>query len=223
MSNAIDKHDRFVDELRTKYRSEGYEELNPSDVRRRLRIGYLPDLAVKRGDEVTLIEVKNEGAPIESRWLQEIKSAVESNPGWHFRFFVVPDNKSENETITSIPQANASFAISQSTSQEYPSIAVVTLSMSLETAMRHLLAKYKENLTGTVSMLAMGNRLRDLGFVDDDDVRTIAALNELRHRAIHGYEVNVRPSGETIALVERLMKDAGIFQKSLSEQRFVPE
>jgi len=111
--------------------------------------------------------------------------------------------------------------MSRSFLDDYPSIAAVTLWMSLETAMRHLLTVRKERPPEGTSGSAMARKLRDLGELDDDDVRRISELYQLRNNAIHGYEVNAKPSKELLALTERLLRSAGIFEESLSKKKFM--
>jgi hypothetical protein len=219
--NDLNSVHEFINELRRQHREEGFEELDPKEVQKELNFGYRPDLLFRRGNEVTVIEIKKPTSPIPADHLRQLKSKIESKPGWHFRFFVVPNRQVEIERIDALPQANTTFAMSKSFSNTYPSIAAVTLWMSLETAMRHLLTLRKERPSAETSGIAMARRLRDLGELDDDDVRRISELYELRSHAIHGYQVDKTPGKEVQELTERLLKDAGIFQKTLTDQEFV--
>jgi hypothetical protein len=211
----------FKDELRKQYLAEGFEELNTTEIGKQLSSKYEPDLALKRGDEILIIEIKTSQSPASYEQLRQIKSLVESKRGWHFRFFVVPARQGKAEMSDALPQANTTFAMSQSFADSYPSVAIVTLWISFETAMRHLLSIRNERPATGTSGLAMARRLRDLGELDDDDLRKISELFELRNRAVHGYEVTARPSNEVLDLGKRLLKDAGIFEEQLSNQRFI--
>ena len=111
--------------------------------------------------------------------------------------------------------------MSQSFYKDYPSVAVVTLWMSFETAMRELLTVRGERIGDGMSGTAMARKLRDLGELDDDDVRRISELSQLRNNAVHGYEVHANPTKELLALAEKLLREAGIFQETLSKQRFI--
>jgi REase_AHJR-like len=223
MSDIVSRHDKYVEQLRRQYRDDGFEELNPQEIHSQLGIGYEPDLVLKRGDNVFVFEVKNTFAPIDSGHLRQIKDMVESKPGWHFLFFTIPEQRPNAADEDAIAQANTSLSVSQGISHSYPSMAAVTLWISLETAMRQLLTTHGERPPYGTSGLSLARRLRDLGELDDDEFREIVELAEMRNRAAHGYTLSSEQTvpNNAFVLAEDLLRRAGALQKSTDDEKLL--
>jgi hypothetical protein len=210
-----ESYNEFVEELRHRYRQEGYDELNPRYVHEQISMQFQPDLVLKRGDEVHVFEIKKPAPATQGNTLRQIKKEIESHPGWHFHFLVIPTRVAPKTDNDALEEANSSFQFSRKLYEESPLIASVTLWIALETAMRHLLTMRGERPSYGTSGIALARRLRDLGELDDDEMRLIARGFEARNRAAHGYSVppELVPQQTLYALAEELLRRAGLEQK----------
>src|SRR5262245_24726899 len=82
----------LLSRLREKYEAEGYEVSSTLPTKRNDPLSaYRPDLVLRKGSDVIVIELKR---PIETRdaaGLRKSRIQIESRPGWHFRVLLVGD------------------------------------------------------------------------------------------------------------------------------------
>lgn len=81
---------RRVEQIANEYKDKGYEVVVEPEVRQLPGplAGFRPDLVVRRGDEVVVIEVKSRASLGDPR-LQALAEAVRSQPGWRFELVLL--------------------------------------------------------------------------------------------------------------------------------------
>ncbi|MGH6906011.1 MAG: hypothetical protein ACREIR_25100 [Geminicoccaceae bacterium] len=81
---------RRVEQIAQEYKDKGYEVLVEPEAPQLpgSLAGFRPDLVVRRGDDVVVIEVKSR-ASLGDRRLQELAEAVRRQPGWRFELVLL--------------------------------------------------------------------------------------------------------------------------------------
>jgi len=159
----------FRDELRRKYRAEGFEELDTRAIAGALSADYEPDLAFRQGDSVYVIEVKTPGQATSADQIRRLREIVERRPNWSFRFMVVPRRPAAPEDIDAVDLVPSALRLADDVRQIAPPIALVALWIALETSLRRLLTLRQERPPFGTSSMTMARRLRDLEELTDED------------------------------------------------------
>jgi hypothetical protein len=206
LTHLQDEQD-FAERLAKEFLDEGYQALDPALVRKELPIGYIPDLVLKRGDEVLIIEVKSQDEHRSLEQVRLLKGAIESKPNWKFKLYVAPrleivekpeDNLQDLKTlIARAKQLNRS--------REFEAAAVV-LWMALEVALRALLTSRQSRPNLGVGGMSMARSLSGFGEITEDELKLIEDAWRTRNLAVHGFRLKPRKSlsPDLIALTQRL-------------------
>jgi hypothetical protein len=211
MNQPLMTESEFLEELRRKFRGEGYKELSSTEVAAELH-GQKPDLVVKRGDEVIVVEVKSRLTPKSDRQLRKLKELVEQREHWCFRFMVVPQRPAAPPDEDDVERAAKWLQQSKQVGRAEPALAAILLWVAMETFMRRILTlRQQRPLYGTWG-LSLARRLRDLGVLDDDDLEVMEPGKRARDLAVHGYVLPPRfvATSRLYALAEELQQLAEI-------------
>jgi hypothetical protein len=188
MNEMLMTEAQFLEELRRKFRTEGYQELDPAAISRELD-GYQPDLVVQQGDEVLVIECKSEVSPRTDAQLRRLKELVERHPDWRFRFMVVPRRPPAPPDEDDIENVAARLGKARELAESDTPVAAMLLWAVLETLLRHLLTFRQERPSFRTPGMRMARQLRDLGELDDEELELLEAGMRARNLAVHGYRV----------------------------------
>lgn len=211
MLNHARAEQEFTSKLAKDFIEEGFRPLNPHLIRNELPAGYVPDLVLKRGEEILIIEIKSS---VEHRTLEEVsqlKQIVESKPNWKFKMFVMPDRKA-----ASVPEDNLedikkllSRAKQLNRSGELEAASVI-LWMVIEVALRTLLTNRQSRPNLGVSGMSMARSLLDFGELDEDELRLIDRAWRTRNLSVHGFRLTPREpiTPELISFAEGLAERA---------------
>ena len=80
----------FTDTLVQEYSRAGWQVENSAIAAEELN--FRPDIVLKRGDEILVIEVKRAGF-VDKRAISRIKRKVEEKPNWHFELKLIPPSR----------------------------------------------------------------------------------------------------------------------------------
>ena len=206
--------------VREQYVADGYEVFSRLPLEKGDPLSsYRPDLVLRKGSDVIVIELKHSLETRDTEDLQKLRAQVESHRGWRFRLLfagdpfrappmrVRPGSKATSEIHRRISDARGLFD-----SADYAG-AITFLWIAIEAALRSYFAKSGELPSSGVTALSMLRRLYDEGVVADTDYNTLTESYRLRSDAVHGFEVEVtkRNAGRILkiaeALIQRLEKE----------------
>lgn len=155
-----------LDTLLRQYEADGYEVDRHGSLPAPLE-GFRPDAIVRKGNETIVIEMKPDRMPPDShRRLDEIASAVESQPGWRFQLVTYrrpePLNASSAELLeTWIRQA-------EEIADTSPTASLLLTASVLEGTLRHLrtflgseLAQRRETGPSLIRSMQIDGQLSD--------------------------------------------------------------
>jgi hypothetical protein len=198
----------FAAVLAKDFSDEGYQQLDPA--RANLPPGYVPDLMFKRGDEVVVVELKSREEHRDLENLRQLKAAVEQNPNWHFRLYVVPPSSGQEDLddITDIDKLIET--VDRLNEEGQFEAASVVLWIALETSLRVLLTHRQSRPNPGVSGVSMARRLYADGDLDDADLDLLTIASEARNRSAHGYRLKTRQAvrSELLDLAKTLARKA---------------
>lgn len=201
----------FAERLAKEFLDEGYQALDPALVQQDLPIGYVPDLVLKRGDEILVIEVKSQDEHRSLEQVRLLKGAIESKSNWKFKLYVVPrsgtaekpeDNLQDIETLISrAKQLNRRG--------EFEAAAVV-LWMAMEVALRALLTNRQSRPNLGISGMSMARSLSGFGEITEEELKLIEDAWRTRNLAVHGFRLRPRKPlpPDLVALTQRLAEKA---------------
>jgi len=211
----------LLSRVRAQYLAEGYEAFARLPIEEDDPLSaYRPDLVLRKGSEVIVVEVKRSNETRDMGDLRSLRTRIESHPGWHFRLLFVgnpfqappmtvrSDLKATSETARRISNARSLFDRG-----DYAG-AITFLWIAVEAALRSYFAKSGELPTSAVTALSMLRRLHEEGVVSETEYNLLTKSYQLRNNAVHGFDVQLKkPSAERMlkigeALIERLRKVA---------------
>lgn len=83
--NVQEEERAAIEHLSNRYLADGFEVISSTSA---FRIGnYIPDLVVKQGDRVILVEVKHRKTPTIEKHLTKLRDQIESRPNQKFEVF----------------------------------------------------------------------------------------------------------------------------------------
>lgn len=181
---------QFLDELRQSYRAQGYRDCAPSMPLRIPGIdSYQPDLVLEKDGEVILIEIKSDDSPRTAEQIQNLKAAIERQPNWHFRFMVMPKRPPAPADEDDLEHLAGRLELMRRFTDADPGLAAILLWTILEAAMRQVPTRHRQRPGFGTAGMAMARMLRDLGELDDEDLRLLEAGQRARNLAVHGYRI----------------------------------
>src|SRR5262245_46711385 len=91
-TRAASAEAKLLSQVREQYESQGYQASTTLPVEQQGSLsGYRPDLVLKKGSEVVVIELKRPAETRDAEGLKRLRSEIEKHPGWHFRVLYAGD------------------------------------------------------------------------------------------------------------------------------------
>jgi hypothetical protein len=201
----------FTRQLAEEFRGEGFQPLDPTQLRKELPPGYIPDLLLQRGDEFIVIEIKSEEEHRSIEQLRLIKQTIESRPKWQFKLYVLPRPKDADNLQDNLQDVGKliSRAKQFNRSGEFEAASVI-LWMAIEIALRTLLTHYQSRPNLGVSGMSMARGLLSLGELSESDLQLIEQAWRTRNLGVHGFRLIPRGplAPELLTFAERLVERA---------------
>jgi hypothetical protein len=211
MLSQAHNEQEFTRRLAKEFLDEGFQQLDPQLLRNELPAGYVPDLVLKRGDEILVVEIKSREEHRNIEQVRGLKQMVESNPNWKFKLYVVPSNARIPVLQDNLEDIEKLLSRSKqlNRSGEFEAASVM-LWMAVEVALRTLLTNRQSRPNPGVSGMSMARSLLDLGELGKDEIELIDEAWRTRNLSVHGFRL--RPRGpltpELLALAQSLAKRA---------------
>ena len=174
--------------------------------------GFEPDLVARRGDEVTVVEVKPRSALAAHPTIAQVARAIESTPNWTFELVIVPEPEllEAPRVLKSLDGPGIDGRLEEAeellVAGRFESAFLLAWS-ALEAKLRSSLATddvSDERVTNTRFLL---NQASFLGIMNDEDVAILRSLYEVRNAIAHGFFADGADLAEVrtlISLVRRL-------------------
>ena len=176
-----------------KYRSEGYEvSLEPL---LDFMPGVQPDLIVRKGDEVKVIEVKSRSSLAADSRIIELARIVDSKPGWSFELVLVSESENlespegarslvRKETFHRIEEAEKLLVAG------FHEAAFLIAWSACEAAIRELIkAQGVSNPNITKPNYVLDQAIYT-GVISRDDYNNLASMQKFRNAIVHGFTVS---------------------------------
>ncbi len=211
----------LLSRLREQYAAEGYEVSDTLPIGRTDPLfAYRPDLVLRKGSDVIVIELKRSIETRDTEGLRKLRSQIESHPGWRFRILLVGDpfqvppmavqssSKAASETGHRISDARALLGRG-----DYVG-AITFIWIALEAALRAYFSKSGELPTTGITARSMLRRLHEDGILTEMDYELLTQSYQLRNNIVHGFNVRITKSiaarmfKVAKALIQRLEKRA---------------
>lgn len=220
MASAMQSvHERLVREAADSYTRQGYYvRTSPSEKEMPDFLkGFKPDMIVRLpdGDHI-VVQVKSSGAMRDSEQWQQLKNAVEANPGW--RLELVLNNRREQELITasqpllSLEEVEARVLAGRQLAEQglLDGSLLITWS-ALEALLRRICQQKKVKLPDQAPATLV-TMLVSEGFLNRENYQPLMQILPVRNQAAHGHQ----PELLNRALVEQLH---AITSRLLEQQR----
>ena len=210
ISPTLSEHE-FSRELTKEFLRDGYLQVAPQSVRKKLPSGYVPDLIFRRGDEVIVVELKPATVHLPLEHLRYVKDAVEKTPNWQFKLYVIPPPQEDQLRHENIQDAHKLLERAQRLNRNGElEAASVLLWMAIETALRTLLTNRQSRPNPGVSGMSMARSLMSLGELSEEEVGLINRAARMRDTSVHGYRLEPREPlrSEIIRLARGLIEKA---------------
>jgi hypothetical protein len=187
MTELLREYSDFLEDLRENYRRRGFEILPNSNFKSQL--GYEPDLVIRRGDKITVVEIKN-SSHISPIGIRELRRRAETE-GFDFELKVIPrmpKKSSVKDDTASLPQLLADARRFFRTKKL--DLAVFELWRVIEISIRSVSAQaYKD-----YPMTASGDLIRaavEFDLISEENLPYFRAIAELRNRVVHGFKTEL--------------------------------
>jgi hypothetical protein len=203
----------FTRRLEEEFREEGFHPLDPAQLREELPPGYIPDLILRRGDEVLVVEIKSQEEHRSLEQVRVLKRMVESKPNWKFRLYVVPQPEAAANLKDNLEDLKKIITRAKQLdrSGEYEAASVM-LWVAVEVALRTLLTHRQSRPNLGVSGLSMARSLLSLGELSENELELIEQGWRRRNLGVHGFRLTPRGplTPELVALAESLAERANV-------------
>ena len=209
IKNATNFEYFLIRKTAEKYRREGYEvSLDPL---LNFMPGFQPDLIVRKGDEVKVIEVKSRSSLAADRRIAELARFIDSKPGWSFELVLV----SEPEKLDS-PEGARSFVgketlrrmeeAEKSLQAGFHEAAFLLAWSACEAAIRELI---EEQGVSNPSITRPGYVLDQaihVGVISRDEYNYLTNMQRYRNAIVHGFTVSDFGEEEVRGLIETVRR-----------------
>jgi hypothetical protein len=200
--------------VREQYEAEGYEVFSglPTEKDDPLSV-YRPDLVLRKGADVIVIELKHSLETRDTEDLQKLRAQIESHPGWHFRLLFA-GNPFQAPRMTSRAGSKATSDMRRRISEARGLFdrgdfagAITFLWIAIEAALRTYFSRSGELPTSGVTAVSMLRRLYEEGLITETDYNLLAESYRLRSNAVHGFEVQLkkRDAGRILKIADSLI------------------
>jgi REase_AHJR-like len=201
------------------YRSRGYEVIehpSPEQLPQFLA-AYHPDLLVRKGEEVIIVEVKSRSSLTREPQIWELARLVRAQPHWNFELVLV----GEQEQL-SVPEGARPFArediiegieaAERLLAAQFWAAALLQAWSTLEATLR-LLAEEEGLALKGLSPLAVLTQATTNGVISREDYRFLTRVMEYRNALAHGFTAtDFDPTlvTELISLTKRLLQSIDV-------------
>lgn len=193
MPTQAQSEQEFLADLAAEFRDDGFDRVDPALLRNELPAGYTPDLVMRRGQEVVVIELKSQHEHRSLEQMRSLKQVIEVKPNWKFKLYVIPESRVKEQPQDNLQDIGQLIkrAKQLNRSGEFEAAAVV-LWMAIEVSLRSLLTERQSRPNPGVSGMSMARSLTDFGEIGEDELRLIENAWEMRNRAVHGFRLSPR-------------------------------
>lgn len=190
MSTNLDIQDQeAVRRITEKYQRDGYQVVGESELPPELQ-PCRPDLVVRKGNELIVIEVARASAPRRPGYWSALAERIYGKHNWHFRIVVLGDDK-ESLALRPLPtlaELRARLERTRSLLQEGESQAALLLAWSLlEAAARLRMLDDDGDPARATTPASLIKGLVHLGYLDEAQAESIASAMKLRNAIAHGF------------------------------------
>ncbi len=200
----------FIQELTSNYKESGWTALSPIDCRDEL--GFEPDLLLRRGDEVVVIEVKREGF-VGTKATKLIRNLVESKPGWKFELKFLPSSRKRSDHPVKVVDINRRIKLSSELQRNGNyNEAFILLRTAMKAALRNVVVSKED--TNMLASDSLFERAYEDGYISDGELRQLLHGLQARNLLVHGLDVGdaERDSSEIMQATKRLFAKLGYDQ-----------
>ena len=183
------RHDAKLAELADEYRRDGYlvsVEPTGSELPEFLR-GRQPDMLARRGAEAVVVEVKiADGRSQRESW-SALASAIESQPGWHFRLVIVGGDEKPDVDYSVVTPATITSRLERARelAPSDPEAGLLLGWSAFEAAARRVLFEQGASLRA-ITPAGLSKQLVHRGLIEDDDMQRLNAIAQRRNVVAHG-------------------------------------
>ena len=193
MVNATIPEMLLADMTAEEYRNKGYE------VARETQLDFLPgihpDIIVRKGDEVKVIEVKSRASLVGNRQIMELARAIHAKPGWSFELLMVGEPEKldspagaqsfgDESILRRIEEAEKALGTGLSEA------AFLLAWSACEAAVRELLAAQGVPNSGITTPHYVLDQAIFHGVISSDEYQHLNDMQKYRNAIVHGFSAN---------------------------------
>ena len=196
----------FTDTLVQEYSRAGWQVEDLAIAAEELN--FRPDIVLKRGDEILVIEVKRAGF-VDKRAISRIKRKVEEKPNWHFELKLIPPSREFKAERPVRDDVKRRITLAERLLAEgFASEAFILTWTALEAILRDLVEPNGDESRETGPQLL--RRAYEAGSITDVELRSIERSYQIRSRLTHGFAVEDvdRDIHELLPIAKTLAKRA---------------
>ena len=197
MSELLWRHDQFVVKLESDYRLSGYEILDSQSYQHEFG-GYVPDLVVRKGERVTLIEVQSTDKVATHPRIGDLRKQVENN-GYGFAVKIVPRTPVPRP-LEEYPERvrellSRARILADDGDQD---LALLASWIAIEICVRTFVQREGVELERPPQSREIISMAADWELIEEKQLPEMRVLMDLRSRIAHGYA-----SGSSAAMVQK--------------------
>lgn len=175
----------FIDKLVEDYEREGWRVEDSTSAAKQL--DFQPDLVLKRGEEVLVVEVKRTGF-VSDRAISRMRSKVEEMPNWRFDLKLIPPSREFRAQRPVGKDIIRRIGVAQRLLAEgFASESFILTWTVVEAILRNLVEPSGDNLPEAPVQLIC--RAYEAEAITDAELRSIQRSYEIRNRLVHGFAV----------------------------------
>ena len=193
MESATISEKLLADITAEEYRNKGYEVSQEAQLD--FFPGVSPDLVVRKGDEVKVIEVKSRASLAANRKIGELARVIHSKPGWSFELLVVgePEKLDSPEGAQSFEDENILRRIEEAEKALGAGLSEAAFLLSwsaCEAAIRGLLTMQGiENSDITTPGYVLDQSIFH-GVISREEYQNLTDMRKYRNAIVHGFSVS---------------------------------
>ena len=193
MVNATIPEMLLADMTAEEYRNKGYE------VSRGTQLDFLPgihpDIIVRKGDEVKVIEVKSRASLVGNRQIMELARVIHSKPGWSFELLMVgePEKLDSPEGAQSFGDESILRRIEEAEKALGTGLSEAAFLLAwsaCEAAIRELLAAQGVPNSGITTPHYVLDQAIFHGVISSEEYQHLNDMQKYRNAIVHGFGVN---------------------------------
>lgn len=205
-----------IEELAQLYQVQGYEVTRTPHLSwlPEPLAGYRPDLLLRKGDEILVVEVKSREELASSTQIRDLARAIESRPGWRLQLVVLGSDErtlslrearplEEEEILDRIEEA-------RELESSFPEAGLLFAWATAEAALR--LAALREGIVlKRFDPMYLLKELATNAAISQEDYYTLVEIMKMRNALAHGLKpesFNASSTETLLAITQRLLADS---------------